>query len=392
MAEGIQTDDAARTVVFRLRAPDPDFLYKLAVIGFSAPIPAGVPDHDVGTAAIPGTGPYRIAAAGGRGVRFVRNRFFREWSPIAQPVGNPDAIVWRSARSRAAAVRDVVSGRADWLFGIPPPALLRALELRQPAQVKVNPAPIVEFIPLNTHRPPFDDVRVRRALNYALDRGKIAGWYGGELVATPLCQPLAPGLPGYHPRCPYTRRPRSDGLWRGPDLGRARRLVAASGTRGERVDVWGASDQGGVPRQVAPYVARVLRSLGYEVRLHIVPFATITPRMRRRLQLSVDGDWMPDYPAASAYLPQFFGCDGGDSNGYFCDRALDRRMRAATELELRDPTRASELWAAIDRRLVEEAPWVPTVNVHAPDIVSKRLRNYLFSPVGGFIADQVWLR
>jgi ABC-type oligopeptide transport system substrate-binding subunit len=114
--------------------------------------------------------------------------------------------------------------------------------------------------------------------------------------------------------------------------------------------------------------------------------------MRRRLQLSVDGDWMPDYPAASAYLPQFFGCDGGNSNGYFCDRALDRRMLAATELELRDPTRASELWAAIDRRLVEEAPWAPTVNVHAPDIVSNRLRNYLFSPVGGFIADQVWLR
>jgi ABC-type transport system substrate-binding protein/DNA-binding SARP family transcriptional activator len=392
LSAGIETDGAARTVVFRLRAPDPDFLYKLAVLAFATPIPPGTPDRDIGALAVPGTGPYRIAAVSTRGVRFVRNPFFREWSHAAQPAGNPDVIVWRYVQSRRAALQDVESGRADWFLGVLPPDQLRSLHLRYPSQIHANPAPVVDFIHLNTHRPPFDDIRVRRALNYAIDRAKIAGWYGGPLVATPLCQPLAPGLPGYRRYCPYTRQARSDGRWSGPDLARAQRLVAASGTAGDRVDVWGESDSVGVPRQVPSYIAQLLRTLGYRVRLHVVLSTAITSAMRRDFQLSVDGDWLPDYPAPSAYLPQFFGCSGGNSNGYFCDPALDRRMRTASMLQLTDPAAAASRWAAIDRQLVDEAAWVPTVNVRAPDFVSKRVRNYQYNPVKGFLPDQVWLR
>ena len=392
LAQGIETDDAAQTVVFRLRAPDPDFLYKLTVLAYSAPVPPGTPDWDVGAKAIPCTGPYRLGTVSARELRFERNPFFHEWSAAAQPTGNPDTIVWRYAPSQRAAVADVEQGRADWLLALIPPAQLRSLQLRHPSQVHVNPFPLVDFIPLNTRRRPFDDVRVRRALNYAVDRAKIVRWYGGSLVATPLCQPLAPGLPGYRRYCPYTRDPRSDRRWRGPDLARARQLIAASGTLGQRIVVWGASDSIGVPREVPRYIAKVLRSLGYRVKLHLVPFATITLAKRRELQLSVDGDWFPDYPAPSAYLPQFFGCRGGNSNGYFCDPALDRRMRRAAALQLTDRVRAASLWAAIDRQLTDEAAWVPTVNVRALEFVSSRVRNYQFSPVGGFLAHQVWLR
>ena len=391
LAQGIETDDTGRTVVFRLRAPDPDFLYKLTVLAYSTPVPLGIPDRDIGAKAIPGTGPYRFRTINARGLRFERNPFFREWSRAAQPAGNPDAIVWRYAPSRRSAVNEVERGRADWLLERIPPAELRSLQLRYPSRVQVNPTPTVDFIHLNTHRRPFDDVRVRRALNFAVDRAKIVGWYGGSLVATPLCQPLAPGLLGYRRYCPYTRDPRSDGRWSGPDLARAKRLVAASGTLGERVDVWGSSDDL-VPPQVPPYIAQVLRSLGYRVQLHLAPLASITPTMRRTLQLSAEGDWLPDYPAPSAYLPLFFGCDGGHSHGYFCDPRLDRQMRRATTLQLTDPEQAATLWAAINRQLVDQAAWVPTVNVQFVEFVSKRVRNYQFSPVGGFIPTQVWLR
>jgi peptide/nickel transport system substrate-binding protein len=391
LAQGIETDDAGRTVVFRLRAPDPDFLYKLTVLAYSTPVPPGIPDRDIGATAIPGTGPYRFRTINARGLRFERNPFFREWSHTAQPAGNPDAIVWRYAPSLRSAVNEVERGRADWLLGPIPPAELRSLQLRYPSQVHVNPTPTVDFISLNTHRRPFDDVRVRRALNFAIDRAKIAGWYGGPAVATPLCQPLTPGLLGYRRYCPYTRDPRSDGRWSGTDLARAKRLVAASGTLGERVDVWGSSDEL-VPPQVPPYIAQVLRSLGYLVQLHLAPLASITPTMRRTLQLSAEGDWLPDYPAPSAYLPLFFGCDGGHSHGYFCDPRLDRQMRRATTLQLTHPEQAATLWAAINRQLVDQAAWVPTVNVQFVEFVSKRVRNYQFNPVGGFIPHLVWLR
>lgn len=114
--------------------------------------------------------------------------------------------------------------------------------------------------------------------------------------------------------------------------------------------------------------------------------------MRRAFQLSTDGDWLPDYPAPSAYLPLFFGCGGSLSNGYTCDPKLDREMLRASSLQVTDPARAASLWAKINRRLVDQAFWVPTVNVQEVEVVSRRVRNYQFSPVGGFLADQVWLR
>jgi ABC-type transport system substrate-binding protein len=99
----------------------------------------------------------------------------------------------------------------------------------------------------------------------------------------------------------------------------------------------GRLDEGYVPPTAAPYVAGVLRALGYRVQLHMVPYATITLAMRTHFQLSVDGDWVANYPDPSSYLPQFFGCGGGNSNGFYCNPALDREMQRATQLESSDP-------------------------------------------------------
>ncbi|HZO61652.1 MAG TPA: ABC transporter substrate-binding protein, partial [Gaiellaceae bacterium] len=263
--------------------------------------------------------------------------------------------------------------------------------LTGPGQLHATATFIQDFIPLNTRRPPFDDVRVRRALNLAIDRARIVRMYGGPAAATPICQPLPRGFLGYRPYCPYTRLPGSGQGWHAPDLVRARRLVAASGTRGQLVDVWGTTDAL-VPRALPAYVASVLRSLGYRTRLHLVRGSSITYAQRRNFQLSVDGDWLPDYPKPSSFLPQFFGCNGGYSNGYVCDPALDRKMRQATTLQVRDPGRAASLWRAIDRYIVDRAYWVPTVNPHSPELVSKRLRNFQYNPIWDFIVAQAWLR
>jgi peptide/nickel transport system substrate-binding protein len=392
LSRGIETDDAAGTVVFHLRAPDPDFLFKLTVIGFSAPVPAGTPNRPLRSTPLPGTGPYAIVDASPRHVRFARNRYFHEWSHAAQPDGNPDVIDWQIVSSLDKAVDAVERGTADWMLGLIPPARLRRLQLTRPGLLHISPQFVVEFAPLNSQRPPFNDVRVRRALNYAIDRAKVVRMYGGSAIATPLCQALPPGFPGYSRYCPYTAGAgRPERGWRAPDFAAAQRLVAASGTRGSRVDVWGTTDSIAVPRELPAYFARVLRSLGYRTRLHLVPFSTLSA-FRPRIQLSVDGDWAPDYPAPSAYLPGFFGCDGGYSNGYVCNPELDLEMRRATALQLKDPRRAAGVWSRVDHEIADEAYWVPTVSLRSSEVVSKRLHNYEFSPVWGFIGDQAWVR
>jgi YVTN family beta-propeller protein len=392
LSRGIVADDAAGTVVFHLATPDPEFLFKLTENGYSAPIPPGVPDRETGARTPPGTGPYRIVGVTSDGVRFVRNPFFREWSHAAQPDGNPDTIVWRYAPSTQDAVTAIEHGRGDWLFGLIPLAQYRQLQLQSPAQLHSNPQFAVDFVHLNTHRAPFNDIRVRQALNYAIDRARIAQMYGGPSFATPTCQPLAPGLPGYRRYCPYTLHPAPSGKWTAPDVAKAKHLVSESGTRGERVDVWGMTDNNYIPRGVPAFVAGVLRALGYSVHVHLAPSASITQAMRGHFQLSVDGDWSAEYPDPSSYIPQFFSCNGGNGNGYYCDPRLDREMREASLLELTSAAKATAVWASIDHQLTNNAAWVPTENLPEVDLVSARLRNYQYSPVWGFLADQSWVQ
>jgi YVTN family beta-propeller protein len=392
LSRGIVTDDAAGTVTFHLTAPDPEFLFKLTEFAFSAPIPPGTPDHETGSRTVPGTGPYQIAGVSNTEIRFVRNPFFREWSHAAQPAGYPDSIVWQTVPTPQAGVTAVEQGRADWFYGQVPARQYQQLELQDPAQLHSNPQFAVEFLPLNTRLAPFNDVRVRQALNYAIDRTEIAQLYGGPSFATPTCQPIMPGLPGYIPYCPYTQNPTSAGTWSAPDMARARQLVAESGTQGEQIDLWGVPDEGFVPPATTAYVASVLRALGYRVRVHLTASAAITEALWGGVQLSTDGDWLANYPDPSSYIPQFFACNGGNSNGYYCNPALDREMQRAQLLELSDPAQAAAVWAAVDRQLTDAAVWVPTVILRDVEVTSRRLGNYQYNPVWGFLADQAWLR
>ena len=114
------------------------------------------------------------------------------------------------------------------------------LRARYGARLHTDPAPGTGYAFLNVRTPPFDDVRVRRALNYAVDRGRVAELLGTSETHKPTCQMLPPGFQGYTPSCPFTVNPNPAGTWTGPDLAKARRLVAASGTRGMKVEFWGA--------------------------------------------------------------------------------------------------------------------------------------------------------
>ena len=62
------------------------------------------------------------------------------------------------------------------------------------------------------------------------------------------------------------------------------------------------------------------------------------------------------------------------------------------QLGLTDPARAAAAWAAVNRRLTAAAAWVPTVSLRDVELTWPRLGNYQYNPVGGFLADQSWVR
>ena len=114
--------------------------------------------------------------------------------------------------------------------------------------------------------------------------------------------------------------------------------------------------------------------------------------MLKTAQIVTDGDWLPDYPAASSYIPSFFSCDGDHGNGFVCNQSVDQEMNDALALQLDNPAQAAALWTRIDHQITNDAYWVPTVTVRYIDFVSTRVHNYQFNPVWGFIADQAWIK
>jgi YVTN family beta-propeller protein len=382
---GIITDESARTVTYRLRAPDPDFLANLTVAGFATAVPANTPFRNTRFRPIPGTGPYKIASASKREIRYVRNPLFREWSHAAQPDGNPDEIDMRFGQTAEQAVRDIRDGRTDWSADSVPAKLLPSLRTGFASQLRSFAIPVTDFFQFNTTLAPFDDVRVRRALNLAIDRHEVVRIYGGHEVASPTCQILPPGNTGYRRYCPYTR---SSG---GPDLSRAKRLVAASGTRGSRVTVWGWTDDAAIRPPLIQYVAGVLRELGFHVGVRLVPHAFLDPTPKRLLgsiQLIPAGWGDTSY----GFFATWFSCAGVNSHGWFCNPRIDRQMNRAKSLQASSPRAAAAVLAQIDRELVDRAAWVPVVNERTVDFVSARVRNYQFHPYWGFMADQAWLK
>lgn len=118
LSEGIITDDGTGTIVFHLEAPDPDFLYKLAM-PFASVLPPNTPKA-INEQSVPATGPYVVANyEPGRQLELARNPHFREWSPAEQPQGFADEIVYRLDVGPREGVSEFISGRADVVFDIP---------------------------------------------------------------------------------------------------------------------------------------------------------------------------------------------------------------------------------------------------------------------------------
>ena len=207
LSRGIVADDAARTVTFHLVAADPDFLYKLALTNAYV-LPAGTPPQDTGARPLPATGPYVIASYRPAHVlKFVRNRYFREWSKAAQPDGYPDTIVYRIDGTADEAVDAVIRGQAD-AFGsvvdVPSREKMTEIETRFASQVHSNSFQRIFALFLNTRVAPFDSLDARKALNYAADRAAAVKVAGGPDVAQATCQILPSNFPGYRPYCPYS--------------------------------------------------------------------------------------------------------------------------------------------------------------------------------------------
>jgi peptide/nickel transport system substrate-binding protein len=402
LSQGIVTDDAADTVTFHLVQPDPNFLAALTVWDAFA-VPATTPFHDTGSHPLPATGPYEVASATRRRVVLVRNPYFHEWSRAAQPEGYPDRIVWRIGASVENAVTEVERGKADYTLDGPPPDRLNEVQTRFASQLHVTVNDVVIGLGLNARVAPFNDIRVRRALNYAVDRAKLAQLLGQD--SRPTCQNLPPDVLGYQPYCPYTLNPNRAGTWNAADLATARRLIAASGTRGTPITIWNGPGYMTDFTAAGRYLVKLLDSLGYPTHLKTFGaaagsswFARLSDS-RAKVQ-AFDFVNVGPYPSPAVYIgPDYTSCQSflpnspANPNAYeFCDHRFDATVRAARAAQDARSPAAYALWAKADRKYTDDAPVVNLDTPSITDFVSRRVGNYQYNPALGVLIDQLWVR
>jgi YVTN family beta-propeller protein len=381
------------SVTFHLSAPDPDLPFKLAQPP-AYPLPSTVPIEDQGFEAVPATGPYMVGGASRLDITLVRNPGFDEWSPAAQPDGFVDEISWRFNQDPADAFDAVAAGASDLLTGDVRSEDLAALEAVHPDRIVRWPNPQAWYLGFDMRVPPFDDPRVRQALNYAIDRDRVVELAGGPNVYRVACQIFPPNIQGYEPFCPYTIGPES-GVWSAPDVDRAKALIEQAGAAGAEPTVWTSDFGGSLPgAAVMRYIDGVLEELGMHPRLEVIDdvekyFGGVADG-RPNLYF---GGWIGTFTGGGGgWIDHDFRCGNAGSAPVMCTKQLDTAIGEAQQLQITDPAAANDAWTEIEHGLVEDAVWAPLTNGVSTFVVSERLGNVQVHAQWGILLSRAWVR
>jgi ABC-type transport system substrate-binding protein len=202
---------------------------------------------------------------------------------------------------------------------------------------------------MNTRMKPFDDRRVRQALNYAVDKRRIVKLMLGTAVESHGVLP--PGTFG-----------RDDALAPYPyDPAKARALLAEAGhTGGLRLTYMTFADE--EAEKAAASMQQDLRAVGVDVELSLVTFQTWATAIGKPDGSAFSiGTWAGDYPDPTSLLDPLFhsrsiGNDSSTNSTFYSNAELDRVLDAARGE--RDANQRAALYRRAERILHDDAPWI----------------------------------
>jgi peptide/nickel transport system substrate-binding protein len=382
---GIETDDISRTVTIHLNKPSSTFLNALAGL-FASPVPRSVQVRDRTSKPIPSTGPYRIVEVRWpKSFTLVRNRYFEPTETV--PRTNPDRVAVSIVSGGKQALDRLTGMEVDYSEA---PIALSSLEQAEGkglVQLRAHTDPEIHYFFMNTTLKPFKDVRVRQAVNFALDRKQLVTIFGGSGIPTEnILPPLYPSF-RKHKLYPY-------------DLERAKLLVREAGAKGVSVTVYGPT-QPATARVAVEYLQSQLRAIGLEPKQapKLLPPSRYWAAIGDRSSHAQIGYafWAERAPNPLSWFgPLLDGDQTGqlaNTNYSFADsESIDAAIaRLAREPELDDSVDTQ--WAALDRSAMRWAPIAPFMNTRSTDAFGSRvdLGCYTSSPVYGLDYGRICL-
>jgi peptide/nickel transport system substrate-binding protein len=357
-----------QTIEITLSRPDATFLHVMA-LNFAHVVPKEAVEEygqDFGKHPV-GTGAYEMTDwTLGQHVIFSR---FDDYHIEGLP--KLDQITFEVGQEPIVALLRLERGEIDIAGdGVPPAKFL---------EVTGNPeydGSIVEgsqlhtgYISLNTQMAPFDNVKVRQAVNMAINKDRIVRIINGRAV--PANQPLPPLMPGYDESY--------EGFKFDPDAAKA--LLAEAGfADGFTTELYVANTDP-QPR-IAQAIQQDLSNIGIKAEIKSLAQANVIAAGGEKDQAPMIWSggmaWIADFPDPSNFYGPILGCGGAVPGGWnwawYCNPELDKRAIAADAMA--DPSQAEariEEWKKIFTEIQDEAPWVPVFNEQRFTIRSKRL-------------------
>ena len=377
---GISTDDRSGKIVIHLTQPSGTFSYLLG-LPYGAPLPADTPNEDETAHPPPATGPYVITdVRPGRSWEYARNPAWAAANGKVMPdlpSGHVDAIKFKVQPNPNAQLNEVEQGKVDWMKNPPPPDRYADVKSKyEGTQFREQSTISVYYFWLNTQKPPFDDLRVRQAVNYAIDPAALERIYAGTVKATQ--QILPPQMPGYEKFELYPH-----------NLAKAKELVDQAKPSDRQVTIWTnnipPADESG------EYLEQVLRQLGFEVKLKTVNASTYFTLISNTSTPDLDAgwsNWLLDYPHPNDYFqPQLSGAailPAGNTNwAMLDDPAINAKIEELGSEQL-GPKQEDE-YAALDKEVMEKAPWAPFGTLSLGTFVSDHIdvEKVIVSPIFG---------
>ena len=363
-------DARGNTLVVRFTRPAPDFP-ALTTLPFFCAVPPTLPDPE-GLGPFPTAGPYHVVEYRlGERVVLRRNRFYGGRRP--HHVDGFDVDL--KAPSPREMIQRIERGEADWGHNIAPAFLDPALGLQEKyginrSQFFLKPGLTLSMFAFNTSRLLFrNNPKLRRALNFALDRRALQAIGGGPLTGRLTDQYVPPIVPGFRDATIYPLR-RSN-------LQRARTL-ARGNLRGGTAVLYTADFP--APLAVAQLAKQQLAEIGLHVDIKAFPVHIATAAYLSQLAATTEPWdlalvlWGPNLPDPRAYINLLLDGQnvGGTNFAHFSSNRFNREMRRAARLpRVRERQRA---YGVLDIRVAREAaPFAAVRVLSEPTLVSKRV-------------------
>ena len=369
------------TVVLLFSAPFAPVLANLTHSGLCMQSPTAIQTRGADYARSPvGTGPYRVKEWV-RGDRFVLARFDDYWGEK----GTLDEIVWRVIPDDGARVAAVEAGTVHVAKRVPPLEVDR-LRGNRALRVTVVASLRTIYIGFNVTKAPFNNKKVRQALNYAISKEAIVkALLGGAARVSDA--PITPGVVGYSPIMTYPY-----------DLDRARQLLREAGFPTGLSAVFHHPTARYIrDAEIAAAVQGLLRRVGVNLELRTAEFATYVdllgkPVNENTVQMymlgwgTVTGD--ADYGLYSLFHSSNWA--PSPNRSFYKNPQVDsllERARAAL-----DPAERDRLYRQAMEIIMDDAPWLFLHSESQVTAFRADLQNIRMTPAERIVAGYAWFR